>query len=56
MSCRLLFRSTLDSYVDYFLQYSIEEALNEHDLEALIELLEGNFVNHFPLCNSTLCS
>ncbi|XP_044277622.1 sorting nexin-14 [Varanus komodoensis] len=41
MGGRILFKNTLETYTDYYLQYKLEQLFQEHRLVSLITLLRG---------------
>lgn len=45
---RILFKKTLEAYMDQYLQYKLDQILQEHRLISLITLLRGLFVKLFP--------
>ena len=41
MGGRILFKNTLEAYTDYYLQYKLNQVVQEHRLVSLITLLRG---------------
>lgn len=41
MTGRILFKNTLEAYTDYYLQYKLNQVVQEHRLVSLITLLRG---------------
>lgn len=41
---RILFKKTLEAYMDQYLQYKLDQILQEHRLVSLITLLRGLFI------------
>lgn len=42
MTGRILFKNTLEAYTDSYLQYKLNQVVQEHRLVSLITLLRGN--------------
>lgn len=43
---RILFKQTLEAYMDQYLQYKLDQILQEHRLVSLITLLRGLCLNY----------
>lgn len=44
MTGRILFKNTLEAYTDHYLEYKLNQVVQEHRLVSLITLLRGNSV------------
>lgn len=55
MTGRILFKNTLEAYTDYYLQYKLNQVVQEHRLVSLITLLRGAHAEMFRNKDSVVC-